>query len=142
MSGLFMVHVDRLSVGGFRAAHCKGGQTQDDLPRRVWSALATYEVWIRTEDPTACFCEYGGRMFEQFAWKGSRKYLDDIRIYARYLEQHLTLIDLVLTRLQFAGLSVNFVKARWCCPSLELVGMIGDGQGIRPADSTIAAVAD
>ena len=74
--------------------------------------------------------------------KGVENYLDDILIYTRDFEQHLTLIDAVLNRLQSARLSVNFVKSRRCCPSLEFVGMAVDRQGIRPADSKIAAVAD
>ena len=74
--------------------------------------------------------------------KGVENYLDDMLIYIRDFEQHLTLIDAVLSRLQSAGLSVNFAKSRWCCPGLEFVGMVVDRQGIRPADSKIAAVAD
>ena len=74
--------------------------------------------------------------------KGVENYLDGILIYITDFDQQLTLIDAVLTRLQSAGLSVNFAKSRWCCPSLEFVGMVVDRQGIRPADSKIAAVAD
>ena len=74
--------------------------------------------------------------------KGVENYLDDILIYSTDFDSHLALVAAVLSRLQEGGLSVNFAKSRWCCASLEFVGMVVDRQGVRPAESKIAAVAE
>ena len=44
--------------------------------------------------------------------------------------------------IQGVGRSVNFAKSKWCCASLKSVGMVVDRQGVRPAESDIAAVAE
>ena len=74
--------------------------------------------------------------------KGVDNYLDDILICSAGFDSHLALVAAVLTRLQAGGLSVNFAKSKWCCPSLEFVGMIVDRQGVRPAESKLATVAE
>lgn len=37
---------------------------------------------------------------------------------------------------------MNFVKFEWCYPSVLFVGMMIDRQGIRPAESNVAAMAE
>ena len=73
---------------------------------------------------------------------GVDNYLDDILIYTADFDGHLALIEGVLARLQGAGLLVNFAKSEWRWASLEIVGMVVDRQGVRPAESKISAVAE
>ena len=73
---------------------------------------------------------------------GDLKGNGDILIYSADFEGHLALIEVVLTRLQGAGRSVNFAKSKWCCASWEFVGMVVDRQGVRPAESKIEAVTE
>ena len=58
-----------------------------------------HEVWARTEDPTAAFASRVGKLLSGLRGKGVENYLDGILIYTKNFEQHLTLIDAVLTRL-------------------------------------------
>ena len=74
--------------------------------------------------------------------KGVGTYLDDILICHANFDSHLDLMEAVLSRLQAGGLSVNVAKSKWCCPSLEFVGMIVDQQGLPLAVSKLAAVAE
>lgn len=69
-------------------------------------------------------------------------YLDKFVIYSDDFDRHFALVKAILTSLQGAGVSVNFAKTRWCCESLEFVGIIVDQQGVRPAEAKIATVAE
>ena len=69
---------------------------------------------------------------------GAENNLDDILIYTRDFDEHLTLIAVLITRLQSAGPSMSFPKSRWCCTSQEFVDMIVDRQSVRPAESNTA----
>ncbi|CAM9601251.1 unnamed protein product, partial [Laminaria digitata] len=72
---------------------------------------------------------------------GLENCLDDILIYSADFDRHHAVIEAVLASLQGAGLSVNFAKSTWWCARLEFVGIVVDRQGVRPAESKIAAVA-
>lgn len=56
-------------------------------------------------------------------------------------DENLALVEAVLRSLQGGGRSVNFAKSECCCTSLELVCMIVNRQGVRPAESKVPAVA-
>ena len=75
-------------------------------------------------------------------WHGVENYLDGILIYSADFDSHLSLVTTILARLQARGLFVNFAKSKWCCASLEFVGMVVDRQGVRPAKSKLAAMAE
>ena len=68
---------------------------------------------------------------------GVENYLDDMLIYSADFERQLVVVKAVLACLQGGGLSVNFRKSRWCCSSLEFVGMVIDRQDVRPAEAKI-----
>ena len=80
-------------------------------------------------------------LLSEFRGNGVEYYLDDILIYTKDFDEHIALIQVVLSSLQSAGLSVNFSKPRWCCASLEFDGMIVDRRGVQPVESKTAAIA-
>ena len=95
---------------------------------------------VRLEDTTAGLRQLGRQLVRRL--DRVQNYLDNILTYCADFRRHLALIEAVLARLQGAGLSVNFVKSKRCCASLEFVGMVVDRQGMRRAESKIAAVAE
>ena len=96
-------------------------------------------LWL---EDTAAGIRAHGRGLGDLRGHGVENYLDDILIYNADFDSHLSLVTAVLARLQAGGLSVNFANSKWCCASLELVGMVVDRQGVRPAESKLAAVAE
>ena len=66
---------------------------------------------------------------------GVENYLDEILISTKDFDKPVALIEVVLARVQSAGLSVNSPKSRWGCVSLILFRMMVDRQGVRPAES-------
>ena len=68
-------------------------------------------------------------LLSELRGNGVENYLDDILMYTKGFDEHVALIEVVLSSLQSAGLSVNFLKSRWCCASLEFVGIPVDRQG-------------
>ncbi len=60
-------------------------------------------------------------------------YIDDLLIITRgNLEDHLSKIETVLTRLRDAGLKVNVAKLFFCTHEIEYLGYILTREGIKP----------
>jgi hypothetical protein len=61
-----------------------------------------------------------------------RAYIDDLLIITRgTLEDHLSKIETVLTRLYDAGLKVNVAKPFFCTHEIEYLGYILTREGIK-----------
>ncbi|CEP15289.1 hypothetical protein [Parasitella parasitica] len=57
-------------------------------------------------------------------------YQDDVIIYSRTVEEHKKHIDLVLTALQNANLSIKLTKSKFLLDSVEYLGFIVSSQGV------------
>ena len=70
-----------------------------------------------------------------------RAYIDDLLIITRgTLEDHLSKIDTVLTRLRDAGLKVNAAKSFFCTHEIEYLGYILTREGIKPQLKKVQAI--
>lgn len=58
-------------------------------------------------------------------------YLDDIIIISSDFQQHLILLEKVLSRLESAGLTLKFEKCKWVMSELKYLGHIVDSRGLR-----------
>ena len=67
-------------------------------------------------------------------------YLDDIIITGTTKEEHLKTLNLVLERLQSAGLHLNRTKRFFLQPSLDYLGHRLDEQGIHPTQEKVRAI--
>ena len=86
-------------------------------------------MWIWSGDITTGLREYEAGLLNESRGKGVENHLGDILTYTKDFDEHLAPVEVVLSSLQSAGLSVNFLKSRWCCASLEFVGIPVDRQG-------------
>ena len=73
--------------------------------------------------------------------EGVSVYIDDI-ISGATLEEHLSRLAEVLSRLENAGLRLNREKCFFLRSSVEYFGYIVDAQGIHPTPEKVAAVKD
>lgn len=69
-------------------------------------------------------------------------YIDDVLIFSRSLEDHLKHLELVLERLQSAGLKLQPTKCHFMCEKVEYLGHLITPQGLQPNPSRISAVLD
>ncbi len=70
-----------------------------------------------------------------------RAYIDDLLIITRgTLEDHLSKVDTVLTRLRDAGLKVNAAKSFFCTHEIEYLGYILTRGGIKPQLKKVRAI--
>ena len=70
-----------------------------------------------------------------------RAYIDDLLIITRgTLEDHLSKVDTVLTRLRDAGLKVNAAKSFFCTHEIEYLGYILTRGGIKPQLKKVQAI--
>ncbi|KAF6040154.1 hypothetical protein EB796_001547 [Bugula neritina] len=67
-------------------------------------------------------------------------YYDDILIAGGTEEQHVKLLDQVMTRLEEYGLRLNEQKCKFFRESVEYLGMVIDQNGIAPIPSKIKKV--
>jgi len=58
-------------------------------------------------------------------------YLDDVVLVSSSFEEHLTLLETVLTRLEAANLTMNLEKCKFCMPELRYLGYLVDKEGLR-----------
>ena len=69
-------------------------------------------------------------------------YVDDVLIFSRTLDDHLHHIDLVLNRLQSAGLKLKASKCHFLCQQVEYLGHLITPRGLLPNPAKVRAVTD
>ena len=68
-------------------------------------------------------------------------YVDDLLIITRgTIEDHISKIETVLTRLRDAGLKVNAAKSFFCTHEIEYLGYILTRGGIKPQQKKVQAI--
>jgi hypothetical protein len=72
----------------------------------------------------------------------AREYLDDLLILSTEngFHKHLEKLELVLTRLQEAGLKINAVKSFFAQTNLEYLGYNISREGLRPSQKKVEAI--
>ena len=70
-----------------------------------------------------------------------RAYIDDLLIITRgTIEDHISKIETVLTRLRDAGLNVNAAKSFFCTHKIEYLGYILTREGIKPQQKKVQSI--
>ena len=67
-------------------------------------------------------------------------YIDDVLIYSRTMEDHLTHLRLVLERLEEAGLKLKPSKCHFVCKEVEFLGHIITPEGLKTTSRLVLAV--
>ncbi|UYV78188.1 hypothetical protein LAZ67_16000412, partial [Cordylochernes scorpioides] len=73
-------------------------------------------------------------------WNMCLCYLDDIVVYAPTFEEHLRRLQLVLSCIQKAGLSLNHKKCLFGSRRIKILGHLVDANGIHPDPDKVEAV--
>ena len=75
-------------------------------------------------------------------WEVCLVYLDDVIVMADTFEQHLERIEIVLNRLQRAGLKLNPEKCKLFQLRTKFSAHVVSGKGIEPDPEKVRAVVD
>ncbi len=67
-------------------------------------------------------------------------FMDDILVSAPTVEEHLMLLDKVLSWLQQYGVRLKESKCEFLCSSVEYLGFRIDGKGVHPMESKVDAI--
>ena len=67
-------------------------------------------------------------------------YLDDIIIVSQTFENHLILLDKVLSRLEKAGLTINLEKSKFCRKELKYLGFVVNEKGLHVDPEKVEAI--
>ena len=68
--------------------------------------------------------------------------MDDTLVHGRTQEEHDERLFKILQRIQDANLTLNLEKCQFSKSSIEFLGQVIDGSGIRPDPEKIAAIVD
>ena len=71
---------------------------------------------------------------------GVAVYLDDILVFGKSEEEHLSALEQVLNRLEEAGLLLNRGKCVFMAESVAYLGHIVDAQGLHPDPDKVRAI--
>ena len=69
-------------------------------------------------------------------------YQDDILVLTATLDEHLTLLDVVLEKLMKAGLKLNRKKCEFFAKQITYLGHVFDEHGVRPNPEKVRAILD
>ena len=73
-------------------------------------------------------------------WSHCLVYIDDCIIFAKTFEEHLSRLDMVLSRFKDAHLTLNVPKCRFLVRELDHLGHVISTEGIKPNPEKVAAV--
>ena len=82
------------------------------------------------------------RTLQGLTWTSCLIYIDDIIIFGKTFEEHLTRLGTVLERLRAAGLTASLEKCRFAMQRVQHLGHIVSGAGIAPDPRKVRAVVD
>ncbi|UYV75684.1 K02A2.6-like, partial [Cordylochernes scorpioides] len=97
------------------------------MPFGLCNAPATYERMIDS-------------VLGSLKWNMCLCYLDDIVVYAPTFEEHLRRLQLLLSCIQKAGLSLNHKKCLFGSRRIKILGHLVDANGIHPGPDKVEAV--
>ena len=69
-------------------------------------------------------------------------YLDDIIIVSQTFEDHLILLEKVLSRLESAGLTINLEKSKFCRQELKYLGYVVNERGLHVDPEKVRAISE
>ena len=67
-------------------------------------------------------------------------YMDDIGVFSGNWDDHLSLLSLVLTRLQNVGFTINLLKCEWAIQETDFLGHWLTPEGVKPWRKKIDAI--
>ena len=81
-------------------------------------------------------------IFHDLLDNGVIVYLDDILVYSDHIDNHIPLVQEVLSRLDKAGLGVNLKKSSFHLTKVEFLGYIISSEGIEMSEAKLQEVRD
>ncbi len=79
-------------------------------------------------------------LFSGTLGKGVYAYLDDLLIFGKDIDSHLTNLETVLRTLQEAGRKAKLAKCEFLKAHISFLGHKGDGDGIHTMDDKVSAI--
>ena len=80
------------------------------------------------------------RVLAGLSWKSCLLYLDDIIVYSRTFEEHVSHLGEVLDRIQEAGMKLKPSKCQLFCPEVSFLGHIIGRDGVRTDPTKTEAI--
>ena len=90
----------------------------------------------------ATFQRVMNEVFQDLIGKGLYVYIDDIVIYSKTFEEHMRLLQEILSRLRRHCLYLKSKKCTIAAEQVDLLGHVVDVDGVRPSPSKIKSVAE
>ena len=115
-----------------------------DIEKTSFSTKDGHYEWIRApfglKNMPSIFQRLMNTVMAGLTWNSCLVYIDDVIIFGRTFDEHLHRLDLVLTRIQDAHLTLNVPKCKFAMQRLEHLGHVISKDGIQPNPVKVSAV--
>ena len=117
---------------------------EEDIPKTAFSSHTG--LWEFTVMPfglcgaPATFQRLMEIMLAGLNWESCLVYLDNIIIFSRTFEEHLSRLESVMSWLRAGGLKLKVKKCTFCAPEVKYLGHIVSKDGLHPDKSKVNAV--
>ena len=88
----------------------------------------------------AAFQNFMDNIFSDLLYKGVVIYLDDIMIYTKTMDEHITLVNEILSRLRKNNLTANLKKCHFHQESVDFLGHVISSNGIQMDPKKVSAI--
>jgi hypothetical protein len=115
-----------------------------DREKTAFRTRSGHWQWLRmpfglTNAP-ATFQRMMDVLFSGLLWRFVLVYLDDIFIFSRSIDEHMKHLDIILSRLQEAGLRIKLPKCQFAVDKIEFLGHVVSSEGIHTSPKNVESV--
>ena len=142
------------SLGGskyFTSLDLKSGYWQiemdkDSIEKTTFTCFLGNFAWLKMpfglSGAVGKFSELMNKVLAGIQYKFTIAYIDDIIIFSKTFEEHLSHIETVFERLRKAGLKLKMSKCEFLKEEVKYLGHIVSASGIQPDPSKVKAIQD
>jgi hypothetical protein len=115
-----------------------------DIEKTSFSTTDGHYEWTRApfglKNMPSIFQRLMNTVMAGLTWNSCLVYIDDVIIFGKTFDEHLQRLELVLSRIQTAKLTLNNQKCKFAMQRLEHLGHVISRDGIQPNPVKVAAV--
>ena len=116
----------------------------EDIPKTAFTTHDGLYEFLRLpfglKNSPATFQRTMDKVLAQMKWRKIIVFLDDILVFSRSFDEHLTHLKECFDCLESAGLTIKPSKATFCIPGVSFLGHFIDAEGVKMQPSKLEAV--
>lgn len=117
---------------------------EESIPKTAFSTHNDHYEYLRLpfglKSSPAVFARLMKFLFDGMLYKGLYIYMDDLILYSKTYDEHLTLLKQVFDKLRAVNLTLRATKCRFAFHEVAMLGYVVNKDGIKPNPVNIKAI--